>query len=376
MNFKFDIHLQLQNFQVSESHPHFFINHKHQKFSLTTTEFQYIRYFKTQMNLSELIRSFYKKRPLPDFQSLQSLVQKLRDAELILNPEWQSRSSTVKDLPPDTNPIRISTYELQSLPFFSSLPLEVLDYFSTQSHIYSCPANTRLIKKSLKSRDLFILLKGNALITSGDSSENRALAHLTAPAIFGERGFLLGEERSADVITTSEAKVARIHPTPQIESWIQKKAAQQLIYRIWILQALAHSEIFKTLPSECWSQFAQLGTLTSLESNTEITREGELDTRIFILIQGEISVWQNNQRINTLTAGSMMGEVAFFSSDYRRTATLKTNTPVILQIIDPQDIQTLLSQQIVLGAHIQKAAQDHRDRDSNRKTRPKSSLKK
>jgi len=82
----------------------------------------------------------------------------------------------------------------------------------------------------------------------------------------------------------------------------------------------SHAEIWEVLRASEWCNYV---------TDDEIIREGELDDRFYIIVNGTVSVQSGRRQIGELTEGDCFGETSYVRGA-RRTATIKAMMPVML----------------------------------------------
>jgi CRP-like cAMP-binding protein len=74
----------------------------------------------------------------------------------------------------------------------------------------------------------------------------------------------------------------------------------------------------------------------------ELCRQGEAETHGFVLVDGEAAVVEDGEEVGTAMSGDVVGELSMLRTG-RRTATLRAVTPVHVLVIEPQEIDSVLS---------------------------------
>jgi CRP-like cAMP-binding protein len=74
----------------------------------------------------------------------------------------------------------------------------------------------------------------------------------------------------------------------------------------------------------------------------ELCRQGDAETHGFVLVDGEAAVLVDGEQVATATAGDVVGELSMLGTG-RRTATLRALTPVHALLIEPDEIDSVLS---------------------------------
>jgi CRP-like cAMP-binding protein len=73
-----------------------------------------------------------------------------------------------------------------------------------------------------------------------------------------------------------------------------------------------------------------------------LCRQGDAETEAFAVIDGEATVIVDDQEVGTAKQGEVVGELAMLGTG-RRTATLRAVTPVHVLVIDPREVDSVLS---------------------------------
>jgi CRP-like cAMP-binding protein len=74
----------------------------------------------------------------------------------------------------------------------------------------------------------------------------------------------------------------------------------------------------------------------------ELCRQGEAETHGFVLVDGEAAVVEDGEEVGTAMPGDVVGELSMLGTG-RRTATLRAVTPVHVLVVEPQEIDSVLS---------------------------------
>jgi CRP-like cAMP-binding protein len=64
----------------------------------------------------------------------------------------------------------------------------------------------------------------------------------------------------------------------------------------------------------------------NLEAGQVLTKQGLVQQELFVVIDGRYEVHDGTRRLRVVGAGEVVGEIGFFSSARRRTATIKAAT--------------------------------------------------
>jgi signal-transduction protein with cAMP-binding, CBS, and nucleotidyltransferase domain len=117
--------------------------------------------------------------------------------------------------------------------------------------------------------------------------------------------------------------------------------------RAWVDEQLAHAPPFEGLPTEILHRVSDLANTIDEPAGKILPQE----SRFIIVVVGEVETRVRGQVIATHGSGDFMGDTAL-GEERSRTTTFVTTTPVVLQVIDRNALQDLITQVPELSAHI------------------------
>lgn len=122
-----------------------------------------------------------------------------------------------------------------------------------------------------------------------------------------------------------------------------------------IASVVTEIPLFKGLTQEQINRLAASCTVEEFEAGQAVFRESEAADRMFILLEGEITVSVGDPPVpvGTLTKGETLGEFSLLSSK-RRTATATTQTRVEAAVLSHEDLETLIRRRPDIGVIIYK----------------------
>lgn len=138
---------------------------------------------------------------------------------------------------------------------------------------------------------------------------------------------ILGEERRIKVAPTGLANtivLSQDHPQSETERPLR------------LLDVLLHAEIFADCPIEKSLEFLHIAREIKTKRGEEIIREGAWGDLFFLVAQGEVGVFRNNELVRTLRRYDYFGEMAIVL-DAPRHATVKALSDCELITIDRSD---------------------------------------
>lgn len=331
-------------------------------------------------SIHDIIQSYMQQRVLISFEALYELIQFMVSEKLILNPKLQSYFSQYpkedpgvfeellnKVMGPDISNLDLKS-ELQKIPFFRSIEPTLLDTFLDHAKVIETPADILVCQAGQKQRSLFVILRGEASVYKRDTkNQRRKVATLNEGSVFGEVGFLLGEPRTADVITDEKSVIVRLKYVPEIfDGLIQTEKARYLQKRFWVIHALLKSEIFKDLPNDCFDSLLFAGELKSYASESLLCREGDSGTSCYVVVQGNLVVSKAGKSIRVLQQGDCFGEIALLLSQGKRTASVQSQTEVLVLEIPAAKFYQLMADNLLLACEFERIAKSRIERDQDR----------
>lgn len=348
-----------------------------QSYKLSPLQYSYLDVLKNNMSIEGLVQFFLGQGWLVSFRELYSLIQFLTYQGVITNPSFKAYLSQLAPQDESTlsqmwknlagvqsAPNMLST---DQLPFFRTLDPTVARHLLQKSERLHVPAQTRVVQAGSKERDMYIVLAGQASVYRPVGAQQRQLMLiLNSGSIFGERGFLLGQARNADVVTTQGTDLLRVRHIPEFDAFIRSDKAQALQHRFWVLQALLSSAFFKDLPTDSLDSLIFTGQLRQASANQVLFHEGQPGNTCYILIQGNVVISKNGKTINVLNQGSCFGEISLLMSGGVRTATVATQRDSILLEIQQNAFYKMLGQNLVLAKEIETLAAERLQRDTQR----------
>ena len=72
-----------------------------------------------------------------------------------------------------------------------------------------------------------------------------------------------------------------------------------------------------------------------------LRRQGDYESEVFVLIEGEASVTIDGSQRATVGTGEVVGELSMETGG-RRTATLTATTPLHVLVLDPREVDSVL----------------------------------
>ena len=265
------------------------------------------------------------------------------------------------------NKDRVNRDELLNLPFFRSLDISLSEKLFKDAKLYKLKPSVCVCKAGDSTRDLFVLINGQVGIYKNIGSNTQLIAILSDSSVFGEAGFLLGQKRSADIITLKESLVLVIpYNAALIDPVINTEKATHLQFRFWVQHALLNSDLFRTIPSDCLDALTSVGGIVEIKKDKILFSQGDKSEAAYIVIQGELSIVKDQKTIRTLKQGDALGEISLMATGGVRTATAQSTKDTLLLEIPRDQFYKLLSSNLILAKELEQLAHQRLQADYQR----------
>lgn len=359
--------------QTKQAGAFYQIHDGHHQIDLSKEDYQIFSSLQTGMSIENLVLHFLKNGWIVSFQRIYSVLMGLYKNNWILTDsinqhvhdyEQKNTSSTIWQKLKESvwseeeSEMQSPPSQVLQLPFFRSLQPEIQKFFLLGAQTAQVQAQVAICHVGDKSRNLYVLLSGRVgIFRKSPQGQNQCITTLSAGSVFGEGGYFLDRPRSADVVTLEPCEIMKIpHSPSRFDELIKSPKAQDLQFRIWILNGLLSSPVFQKLPSETFDSLVFLGSPLSFKKGQVICSEGQIGDRFYIIVQGSLGAFQKGQKINTMGAGTPFGEVALLVNQGVRTATVSAESDGVLLEITAQKFFHFLAQNFFLALEIERIA--------------------
>jgi CRP/FNR family transcriptional regulator, cyclic AMP receptor protein len=109
------------------------------------------------------------------------------------------------------------------------------------------------------------------------------------------------------------------------------------------VEALRKAPLFEGLSKKELTQLARVSEDMEIPEGATLTKEGDLGSEFFVIVEGETEVRRKGRSLGTRGAGEFIGEIALLE-EVPRTATVKAKTPLRVFVLTNADFQYLLDQ--------------------------------
>jgi CRP-like cAMP-binding protein len=108
--------------------------------------------------------------------------------------------------------------------------------------------------------------------------------------------------------------------------------------------ALGRAPLFEGLSRDELKELAKLSEDLEVSEGKVLCREGETAQEFFVIVDGEVDVTQDGERVATLSDGDFFGEIALLE-DIPRTATVTAKAPLRFFVLTRQAFWSLIERQ-------------------------------
>ena len=104
---------------------------------------------------------------------------------------------------------------------------------------------------------------------------------------------------------------------------------------------LKQIEFFQGCTERQIADIAKLVEDRHLDAGETLCRQGDYESEVFVLVEGEASVTIDGSQVATVGTGEVVGELSMETGG-RRTATLTATTPLHVLVLDPREVDSVL----------------------------------
>lgn len=125
--------------------------------------------------------------------------------------------------------------------------------------------------------------------------------------------------------------------------------------------ALGRAPLFQRLSRRDLVELAKVTEDLEVEEGKVLAREGELGSEFFVIVDGEVEVLHDEQRLATLGPGDFFGEIALIEHG-RRTASVVTTVPTTLAVMSPASFAAMRREMAEVALRIDDAIRERSER--------------
>ncbi len=257
---------------------------------------------------------------------------------------------------------------LDKHPLFQSLPAELREPLSGAARLMTSLAGDRIVRQGSRTTELYLLISGQVGVYRRDPETRgtELLLRLGPGSVFGEAGFFLDQERTADIVALERAVLVQIQRPAAFRP--NESAASHDVFRkkIWASQVLSDHSLFRSLPSEAILHVLNFSEAVTVPPRHPIMREGEPSDSLWLLVQGAAAVNVSGAPRPDAVQGDVLGEIGLIWNS-PRTATVQAREECVFLRLGAASFRTLVSRNLNFGAQLQDLGAKRLERDRGRR---------
>jgi CRP-like cAMP-binding protein len=126
-------------------------------------------------------------------------------------------------------------------------------------------------------------------------------------------------------------------------------------------KSLERVPLFAGLSPKEREKVARWADTVDLPAGKHLLDEGRLPHEFFVIVDGEVEVLHEEQRLATLGPGDFFGEIALIEHG-RRTASVVTTTPTTLAVMSPASFAAMRREMAEVALRIDDAIRERMER--------------
>jgi len=236
----------------------------------------------------------------------------------------------------------LSAEKFPILEGMSPLSLRVLNLASRVIHVAK---NVQMVVAGDAPQDMYFIAKGSILVTKEHLGKLQVVAKLKAGDFYGEYGVLSGKTRYASVYTAEPSVIIRIdlnaiHQVLDTDETFKKRLYQAMKERMLNSFLFSHV-VFQKVSSPARDILAKNLSVTELNRDDTLFKEGDRATLYYIILTGEVEILLGKEKETLLEIrrnNDSLGEVrSNKGAEYAYTA--RASNHVDLLILDKNAMQ-------------------------------------
>lgn len=239
---------------------------------------------------------------------------------------------------------------LRKTPPFDSLEPSVVNEIASYSQLQWQKRGDMICRQGELTRDLYFILEGVVgVYRQLPLRPTLKIVELKEGSFFGEVGFFRGINRTASVIALQPTQLLKVgYPWSQQSHDMDAPRFRKMQDRLWLMQSMVTNDIFRNLGFEVIRLFLDSGQIHDVSENRILIEKGKTQTRLFVIIQGEVEVYVGLGQSRRLARGQVFGEISILFNTLA-TATVVTTKPSKLLVIEAEPFWQILANNFSLA---------------------------
>ena len=233
---------------------------------------------------------------------------------------------------------------LRETALLAEMPVKLVDQLLDSAQAYVVKNGAVLMSEGDLGDSFWFIVEGQVAIEKARAEAGPLhLATLGAGAGIGEIALLENVRRTATVRALAPGLVLKL-PGTAFAQWMSTAGmdAQTLRYRVRVGQVVNSAPFFAGLPRGLGADLVRCGRPQRVAAGSEFVRHGDAGVRMWIVLDGAVSVSRQGQELARLGQGNVVGEMALLSGNPRSADVTAVGEALLLEIT-AQDFWAMLT---------------------------------
>jgi CRP-like cAMP-binding protein len=268
---------------------------------------------------------------------------------------------------------------LRKIPVLEDAPAAALRLLAERGTRRFVPARRTVVRAGTPGDALFVVLRGELMLSRGSLRGTGSVLMLAAGSFFGEMALVTGRPYQADVSTREDSLVLRVPSQALFEVVGRVDGLASALVRTArkresaeVEKVMPNTAEFRTLADEAVSSYERLtgehggmlGRLSSMDllssvpasrmallatacvelrrgPSNKLVRQGREPEGMWLLVSGEVEVLRDGNEVARLVEGEFFGEVGLLTG-WPATATVRSVTPIEVVLLRWVDLAKVI----------------------------------
>lgn len=239
------------------------------------------------------------------------------------------------------------TVAIPHVPLFSDLSAAEFERFIAKLEVQTYQPDEYVIAEGEAGDAFYVITRGVATVAKEDfAGLTLKLAELADDAFFGEFAYLSGTNRTASVIAKTELEVlcvSRAVMDEIVAEYPRVREVLQEFYKERVLNTLlAISPLFEPFSQDQKREVIENFVYEECAANVTVLQEGTDARGLYVVMNGEVEVVREGERLSSLGAGEFFGEMSLLT-DQPTNATVRTTQKTSVFVLPAERFRPVAS---------------------------------
>ena len=239
---------------------------------------------------------------------------------------------------------------LEQVPLFTEMSRKDLREIAGQLAFLSLRRDTLVIREHDPGEHFFVIYRGLMRVLKEDEAgEPHEVARLGPGDVFGEIALLEKVPRNSSVISLEDCELMVLSLTDFERLLVARIGAQRIRQLVQVCSFLRRNQLFSGWSSRGLIKAAGEFVFEELSEGTTIIEEGTENEFFYLVYEGELDVFKQNEKVASLGPGDFCGEISLLR-ETAANATVKTARPSRALKLDKDTFLDLVDRDFVMAA--------------------------